>query len=335
MTGHTPPGAVLVVGEALADVVDSPGGRRVHPGGSPANTALGLARLGRRVHLATRLGDDEYGTVIRDHLARGGVALAPGSVGAWRTSTATAVLDGEGRATYTFDVHWDLSPRITDGIAERTGEPTGEPVGGRAGGREFGHLHTGSVAALLDPGAARVLAMVRGAPPGVTVSYDPNLRPALLGSPEQERPRVEGLVALSDVVKVSDEDLDWLYPGADAREVAASWARHGPSLVVLTRGARGASAFWRHGHLDLAATPVEVVDTIGAGDAFMSGLVSALLEGGLLGAGQFGLVRATSQEQPAAALVTALEHAGRAAALTCTRFGADPPTRTELAAFAP
>ncbi|MEU9132324.1 carbohydrate kinase [Kitasatospora sp. NPDC048540] len=321
MTGDTLPGPaeVLVVGEALADVVDSRDSRRVHPGGSPANTALGLARLGHRVRLATRLGEDEYGAVIRDHLAAGGVALAPGSVGAWRTSSATAVLDREGRATYTFDVHWDLCPRSA----------------GLPAGRDFGHLHAGSVAALLDPGAERVLAMVRGAPADVTVSYDPNLRPALLGSPEEERPRVEGLVALSDVVKVSDEDLGWLYPGADPLEAAASWVRNGPSLVVLTRGALGARAFWRHGRLDVDAVPVEVADTIGAGDAFMSGLVSGLLEGGLLGAGQLQLVRATFGAQPAPALVTALERAARAAALTCARFGADPPTRAELAAFTP
>ncbi|MFI9274628.1 carbohydrate kinase [Kitasatospora sp. NPDC052896] len=322
-TSSAPSPPVLVVGEALVDVVDSPGGRRTHPGGSPANTALGLARLGHHVQLATRLGDDEYGSMIRDHLGRAGVSLTPGSVGEGRTSTATAVIDGEGRATYTFDVHWDL-PSPPTGL---TGDQNGE--------RPFGHLHTGSVAALLAPGAARVRAVVHGAPATATISYDPNLRPALLGGPEQERPRVEGLVALSDVVKVSDEDLDWLYPGADAHAVAASWTHRGPLLVVLTEGAKGASAYWRHGRHDLAATRVEVVDTIGAGDAFMSGLISGLLESGLLGAGRSGLVSATSARQPAEALVTAMERAGRTAALTCARFSAEPPTRAELAALTP
>ncbi|MER8184548.1 carbohydrate kinase [Kitasatospora sp. NPDC094015] len=325
MSGRTraePGPEVLVVGEAVADLVDSPEGRRVHPGGSPANTALGLARLGHRVRLLTRLGDDGYGATIRDHLGSAGVTLADGSAGARRTSTATAVLDREGRASYTFDVHWDLPARSVSRIAAE-----------RAG-RAFGHLHTGSVAALLEPGAARVLALVRGAPPEVTVSYDPNLRPALLGDPARYRARVEGLVALSDLVKVSDEDLAHLYPGADAHEVAAGWAARGPSLVVLTRGARGATAYWRHGRHEVAAAPVEVADTIGAGDAFMSALVGGLLTGGLLGAGQAALVRATSGRRPVAALVAALESAARAAAFTCARFGADPPTVTQLAAFA-
>ncbi|MFF2141664.1 carbohydrate kinase [Kitasatospora sp. NPDC058190] len=314
-TGRAP--AVLVVGEALADVLDTPDGRRAHPGGSPANTALGLARLGHQAHLATRLGDDAYGSMIRDHLARDGVTLTPDAVGDRPTSTATAVLDDEGRATYTFDIFWDLSPTVTELIGEQS----------------FEHLHAGSVAALLEPGAARVLALVRGAPTAATISYDPNLRPALLAAPGRERPRVERLVALSDVVKVSDEDLDWLYPGEDAQEIAAAWARRGPALVVLTRGTLGASAHWRHGRHDVAAAPVEVADTIGAGDAFMSGLISGLLEGGLLGAGRFGLVGATSTEQPSPALVAALERAARTAALTCARHGADPPTRAELAAF--
>jgi fructokinase len=308
--------SVLVLGEALADVVAAPdGSRRAHPGGSPANVALGLARLGHTVHLATRLGDDGHGRMLRNHLVGNGVLLTKESVEAGRTSTATATLDRDGRASYTFDIDWDLPPRISDQVQAKP--PT--------------HLHTGSIAALLAPGAHRVLSAVRSARPRATVSYDPNLRPALLGEPAREQPRVEALVALSDVVKASDEDLAWLCPGQDPDRVAADWLSRGPSLVVLTRGAKGASAYWRRGRHDLAAEQIEVADTIGAGDAFMSGLISGLLAGGMLGAeGRPELLAATSAEQPAEKIADALTLAMRSAAATCGRVGADPPTRAEL-----
>lgn len=334
--------SALVIGEALTDILATPDGRqRAVPGGSPANVALGLARLGRPVCLATRIGSDRYGLDLRRRLGQSGVRLTVGSVVDAATSTATATLGSDGAATYRFDIDWSLAPEAVD--PARTG-----PIA---------HLHTGSIAATLAPGAARVLAAVRAARPGATVSYDPNLRPALLGTADEERPRVEQLVALSDVVKASAEDLDWLYPGCDAAAVAAAWVRTGPALVVVTLGAAGALAFWRHGSCELAPTPVEVVDTVGAGDAFMAGLVSGLLGAGLLGAEPLGaeplgserlgseplgsgfqlpptareaLRAATSADRLAPEVAEALALAARAAAVTCTRPGADPPTRAEL-----
>ncbi|MDH6142755.1 MULTISPECIES: carbohydrate kinase family protein [Kitasatospora] len=314
--------STLVIGEALTDILAGPDGRRsAVPGGSPANVALGLARLGHPVRLATRVGGDAYGLALRRHLGESGVLLTDGSVVDAATSTATAVLDADGAADYRFDVSWILPPAATDPAA------TG-PVA---------HLHTGSIAALLAPGAAQVLTAVRAARPGATVSYDPNLRPALLGTAAQERPRVEELVALSDVAKASEEDLGWLYPGHDAAAVAARWARTGPSLVVLTLGAGGARAFWRHGSHRVRPTPVDVVDTVGAGDAFMAGLLGGLLRAGLLGGGagervfaRDELRAATGADRLPAKVVDSLALAARTAALTCTRPGADPPTRAEL-----
>lgn len=250
--------ATLVVGEALADVVVGPDGtRRAHPGGSPANTALGLARLGHPVTLATRIGRDAYGELLRTRLTEGRVLLHPGSVVDAPTSTARAELDGTGSAAYRFDIMWDLPPV----------GPLSVP----------GHFHTGSIATALEPGARRLLALAAAVRRrGHTVSYDPNLRPALLGPPEAERPRVERLVALADVVKASEEDLGWLYPGRDPDEVAAGWAQGG-RLVVLTRGAEGAVAHWAPGGRHMVpAPPVRVADTIGAGDAFMAGLLAGL-----------------------------------------------------------
>ncbi|MCX4751296.1 PfkB family carbohydrate kinase [Kitasatospora sp. NBC_01287] len=317
--------STLVIGEALTDILTGPDGRRCAvPGGSPANVALGLARLGHPVRLATRIGGDGHGRELRRRLGGSGVLLTDGSVVAdAATSTATAVLGADGAASYRFDVDWSLPPLVIDLAA------TG-PVD---------HLHTGSVAALLAPGAARVLAAVRAARPRATVSYDPNLRPALLGTAARERPRVEELVALSDLVKASDEDLGWLYPGQDSATAAARWVRTGPALVVLTRGAGGALAFWRHGSHRVAPIPVEVVDTVGAGDAFMAGLLGGLLRAGLLGGGSAPgrvpardeLRAATGADRLPASVVGSLALAARTAALTCTRPGADPPHRADLA----
>lgn len=317
----------LVIGEALTDILSGPdGSRRCRPGGSPANVALGLARLGHPVLLATRIGRDPFGQVLQTHLGRSGVVLTDGSVSDVPTSTATARLDAAGAADYTFDISWELSPTALEESA-------------RAG--TAGHLHTGSIATALAPGADQVLAVIEAARETATVSYDPNLRPALLGKPGDERPRVEHLVSVSDVVKASQEDLAWLYPGQDIEEVALRWSRSGPALVVLTFGAGGSQVWWRQGRHALPAPAVEVVDTVGAGDAFMSGLLSGLLRAGLLGAGgaagesdasapRTALRAAASSVHPHQDVLRALQLATRAAALTCTREGADPPTRADL-----
>ncbi|MDX2814872.1 carbohydrate kinase [Streptomyces sp. PA03-5A] len=307
--------ATLVAGEALTDVVVGPDGtRQAHPGGSPANTALGLARLGHPVTLATRIGRDAHGDALVERLVEGSVALLPGSVVDAPTSTARAELDGSGSAAYRFDITWDLPPVGSLGVP--------------------GHLHTGSIATALEPGAGRLLALVAAVRRrGHTVSYDPNLRPALLGPPETERPRVERLVALADVVKASEEDLGWLHPGRDPGDVAADWARRGPRLVVLTRGAGGAEAHWAPGGRHrVPAHRVEVVDTIGAGDAFMAGLLAGLLSAGLLGgAAARGRLSAAADGGPVPlAVADALELAARVAALTCGRAGADPPFLAEV-----
>ncbi|SEG82132.1 fructokinase [Actinacidiphila yanglinensis] len=319
-----PPVPALVIGEALTDVLTGPGGERSeHPGGSPANVALGLGRLGHPVRLATRIGRDRTGRVLREWFDDGGIELLPGSVGDAPTSTATARLGADGTVGYDFDLVWDLAPATIAALH------SGPPV----------HLHIGSIAAALPPGADQVLAAAEQSAAGATVSYDPNIRPALLGAPERERARVEHLVEVSDLVKASDEDLHWLYPGEDPDTTAARWARRGPALVVVTRGSRGARAWWRHGHLDVPAAPIRVVDTVGAGDSFMSALVSGLLRRELLSGGDPSATAATRARLRAATdgrashpdVAWALRYAVRAAGITCSRAGAAPPTYEELA----
>jgi fructokinase len=311
--------SVLVVGEALVDVVDRQDGTTDrHPGGSPANVAVGLARLEHPVTLATRIGSDDDGALLRRHLEADGVRLAPGSVVTGRTSTATAVLDRNGAATYVFDVEWTLPPVDLTGVT---------------------HVHTGSIGAALPPGAADVHGLLdRAAAAGLTTSYDPNLRPGLIGSAAEERPAVERLVAGADVVKASDDDVAWLYAGTtdgDPVAAAARWARTGPRLVVLTRGAEGAVAWLRDrpDHpLRLPTPTVQVVDTVGAGDAFMSGLLSGLLDTGLVGSptprGRAAGDAPWSVDDVRPALLGAL----LVGALTCARPGADPPRRAEATA---
>jgi len=305
MTGH-----ILVVGESLIDVVRrADGSTQEHVGGSPANVAVGLARLGHSVTLATRVGGDERGGRIANLLVREGISLTEGSVGARPTSAATSTIDASGAAEYSFDLSWDLLD-----VA---------PIEGVA------HVHTGSIAATLEPGASAVLPTIQRAHPTATISYDPNVRPSLMGDPHEVRGKIEALIGLSDVVKASDEDIAWLYDGVPLPDILRLWGLLGPALMVVTRGGRGAVVgLGMAGELTSVDAPdVEVVDTVGAGDSFMAGLLSGLLDAGLLG-GIHGRERLKS-----ASLADVLPAADRAlgcAAITVSRAGANPPYRAEL-----
>jgi fructokinase len=300
---------ILVIGEALIDRVQDAGGDVVeHPGGSPANVAVGLARLDQHVDFATRLGRDERGVRVANHLTRHGVSLLKAATGAQQTSVAEAHLDPSGAATYTFDLHWDL-PRV---------HLPAKAV----------HVHTGSIAAVLEPGAGSVLAALSAAREQATVSYDPNVRPDIMGDLDAVRERVEEIVALSDVVKASDEDLALLYPSAPVPEVLRRWSQLGPSLVVVTRGPEGA-VFGLARTGELASTPTlaeGVVDTVGAGDSFMAGLLSGLATAGFTGPeGRTRLAAASLAE-----VRPAIDRALACAAATVARAGAYAPSLDEL-----
>ncbi|GAA3226524.1 carbohydrate kinase [Oerskovia jenensis] len=311
MPSHAP--HVLVVGEALVDEVRRADGTTAeHPGGSPANVALTLGRLGRDVRLAAHLGRDERGDTIRAWLADSGVALTTGSDGAAATSVARAVLDGSGAATYDFAITWDLAPGT--GATDSTLA-----------------VHTGSIAAVLEPGATAVHSLVLAAREHATITYDPNARPSLMGTPETALTRIEPLVAAADVVKVSDEDVEWLHPGADPVEIARRWAgaagtQQGPAIVVVTFGGEGAVAVCAAGEVRVEAPRVDVVDTVGAGDTFMGALVDGLWEQDLLGGARRETLRAIDLDT----LTTVLDRCVAAAAITVSRAGANPPWRAEL-----
>jgi fructokinase len=301
----------LVVGESVADIVRAPGRPEVtHPGGSPANVAYGLALLGAgRTALLTELGDDAAGRLIADRLLGAGVELHADRRGPGPTPSAVVTLDEDGKATYAFDIRWTLAPdRAEVACAPR-------------------HLHFGSIAAFAEPGAGTVFDLVRKLRGRATVSYDPNVRADLLGGRAEAVAKAERCVALADVVKASDEDLHWLYPGRDEADVAAAWLAAGPAFVLVTRGAGGAACYRRDAGALLVAAPwVEVADTVGAGDAFMSATLAALAAEQLLGVdGRAGLAAMTDS-----ALSRVLGYAIAAATLAVSRPGANPPSAAEL-----
>lgn len=301
-----------VVGEALVDLIEeAPGHPVAYPGGSPANVAVALARLGGCVQLLTQLSDDPYGQLLRTHLRNNNVQLAPGSLlDVPHTSTARTSLNPDGQAQYTFDIEWQSFG------APAAGWP--EPA--------ITCLHTGSLATALPPGADDVAAMMRAARPTATVSFDPNCRPTLLNDVRSARNRIEALVAESDIVKASLEDLAWLYPWRPHHEVGQEWLDRGCRLVVITMGGDGAWARTHHRETTARAFPVDVVDTVGAGDAFTAGLLFVLDRAGLLEVTRRTAL-STVDEQT---LLDVLTFATRVAAAACGRRGANPPMSTDL-----
>jgi fructokinase len=301
----------LVIGESLIDIVERDGQTDdEHVGGSPLNVAVGLARLGRDVDFLTRIGDDPHGRRIADYVNAAGVQLVSGSQVAGRTATARLAVGEDGSAGYVFDLDWQLSgtPMVTPPL----------------------FAHTGSIAAVQEPGCLAVAALVDTYHVSATITFDPNVRPSLIVDRELARQRIEHLVERSDIVKVSEEDLRWIEPARPPERMAQTWLALGPAIVAVTMADRGAMAVCAAGVARVPARPVEVVDTVGAGDAFMAGLIDALWGRGLLGAHR----RAELAGIDLDALTAALEAAGNAAALTVARAGADLPDRAALDAAA-
>jgi fructokinase len=297
----------LVIGEALIDIVERNGhALGEHVGGSPLNVAVGLGRLGRGVDFLTHIADDERGRRIVDYVEASGVRLVPGSTTADRTPTALARLDESGAADYVFDIAWELA-----------GTPEAAPPV---------VAHTGSIAAYLDPGCLATAALLDAYRPSATITYDPNVRPALITDREQAIGRIERLVERADVVKASDEDLRWIAPDSDPERVAETWLASGPSIVAVTMGEQGAYAVCAAGTVRVAARPVQVVDTVGAGDAFMTGLIDALWSLDLLGAPR----RTDLGRIDTDTLDGVVRAASLASALTVARAGADLPDRAAL-----
>jgi fructokinase len=305
---------LTVIGEALVDLVpDGTGEYRETPGGSPFNVAVGLARLGNRTSLMARFADDGHGRLLRSTAAAEGIDLRAAPSAAEPSSVAIATVDDAAGVTYEFEI---------DGTADWQWSAAEL----RELNRDTRVLHFGSIASWTPPGAARIADLVRAirARRGTLISYDPNVRPAVLGSRERGVELVEESVRTAHVVKASREDIEWLYPTLTVDEAATRWSGLGPTLVVVTDGADGATAYGQgRPPLRRPGREVTVVDTIGAGDAFTAGFLTGLVRRRLHRARRLEAI-------PDGILGDILDEAVLVAAITCERAGANSPRLDEV-----
>jgi fructokinase len=290
----------------------------VAPGGSPANVAVGLARLGIPARMLARIADDSLGRRVREHLRVNGVQLDHVAPATEQTSMAMVSVGPDGGPSYDFRIagtaDWQWS------AAELADALDGNVVA----------LHSGSLALTTPPGAAVLRDLIARASATATISYDPNCRPILMGEPADVLPGVREMLATADIVKVSLEDLEWLLPDHKPEAVLEEWLALGPAIVAITIGGDGVVAGTAEGvRTRRPGVPVTVIDTVGAGDTFSAALLAGLHRRGLLGAAARAALRAIDGPT----LDALLDEAARAAAITVSRRGADPPTAAELAAL--
>jgi fructokinase len=302
--------SVLVIGESLVDIVETTDGSHEWPGGSSLNVAVGLARLGRTVELGTRIGMDSRGDAVRAVLAEAGVHVGPDSIRHGRTSTAHARIGQEGSADYEFDVDWTFSRSSASQQAQV--------------------VHTGSLGAFVEPGGTAVAAFMTEVASGPLITFDPNVRPALMGTHRAALSRFREIAQVSTLVKMSDEDAAWLYPGRSVDGVIDLVLRHGATAVVVTRGAKGALLASREVRVEVPARRVSVADTVGAGDSFTAALIARLTD--LLDAGMEPEVLRDGSVLTRDRLGDMGAFAALCAAITCSRSGANPPTLGEALA---
>ena len=308
---------IVVCGEALIDLfVGRPGPEGIATqavaGGSPFNLALGLARLGTPSLFLSTLSRDAFGDFLLQRLEESRVDTRFVRRVPEATTLSVVATAADGQPHYTFHAEG----------ADRARSPADVP--------EFPDAVTaiaaGSYALGVEPVASAIEALLRRERGRRVVSLDPNIRPRVLGDVAAFRPRFEALLSAATIVKASVEDIEHLYGAADPAAVARGWLARGPSLVVVTAGAGGASASFGDRHLFRAGIAVDVVDTVGAGDTFHAALLAHFSDRGMLSVER--LARLTEEE-----VAAALDAATIAAAVTCTRRGADLPTRADVDGF--
>lgn len=303
---------ITVVGEALIDLTppdgDGPGLVPV-PGGSPFNVAVGTARLGVPTAFVGALSGDTFGQRLSERLAEEGVDVSAAPRVDLPTTLAVVHLDRQGRATYGFYLEGTTAAALRPGSIELPADTA------------IVHVSCGAVTLDHEP-AGQALRAALTRPDAALSSFDPNVRPAFVHDHDGYVRLLEETVAACDLVKVSDEDLGWCYPDEPVEDVARRWRESGPALVVVTGGPVGAVAYGTDRAV-VSAPMVEVADTVGAGDSFSAALLAWLHRRGATDRGALGSLDRT-------ALTEALLFAVRAAAVTCTRRGADPPRSSEL-----
>ena len=288
-------------GEVLIDIL--PTGPVV--GGGPANTAKALARLGYEVDFIDGISNDAYGMSARKELSRDGVGLTLTLASDKPTCTATVTLDSKGSATYEF---------LIDGTATFDFNNSWLPDPERL---KPSVLHIGTLVTIIEPGATVLFDWALKVGEFAPIVFDPNIRPSVMGDRAKYAAAVEKWVSISSVVKVSDDDIKWLYPEESLDVVAHRWIAAGVNCVVITRGAHGLIGFTAKGMEEVDGIKVDVVDTVGAGDTVGAIVVEAIIKHSVHGLeGQV--------------LNAVLHKAAIAAAITCSRAGAQPPRTHEL-----
>ena len=304
-----------VCGEALIDFtpakIDEELAFVPMPGGSPLNVATGLARLGKSAAFIGKISNDVFGDMLQAQLARNGIDMRWVMRGNEPSALAFVIPSDDGGHDFAFYGSHTAEQSLT--VAE---VPAPLPD-------ELTALHFGSYSLMLGEGARTYEGLMRQEYGSRVISLDPNVRPALFPDRSMYRERIEGLLRYSTLVKASAEDLAWLYPNENYMDIAARWLTAGPSIVMVTLGAKGAVGMSGDVVVEISGLLVDVADTVGAGDAFMSALLAWLDDRDLLRRDALATLGGE-------ALTDAMVFANRVAAITCTRQGADPPTRAQI-----
>ena len=298
--------SIWVCGEVLIDLIPGADGVRVpHVGGGPANTAKALARLGHDVQFIDGISSDQYGVMSRKELLDDEVKLdlalksdkptCLAIVSLAENGGASYEFEIEGTATFDFSLDWLPDPsRYKPNV-----------------------LHIGTLVTVIQPGADVLYDWAIRVAEFAPIVFDPNIRPAVMGDRDKYQMAVEKWAAISSVIKVSDDDMAWLYPDQKYQDVAQRWISDGVALVVITRGADGLLGITADGSVEVPGVKIEVADTVGAGDTVGAIIVEAMIEKGIL--------NLTDE-----VLKATLHRAAVAAGITCSRKGAQPPYKHEL-----
>ena len=296
---------VWVAGEVLIDLIPEGSERNPIVGGGPANTAKALSKIGIDTQFIDGVSTDDYGQMAKNELIRAGVKLDYVKYSDKPTCLAIVSLNNSGSASYEFVIEntatFDFTPDwLPNPQSER---PT--------------LLHIGTLATVIEPGASFLFEWVQSVAKIAPIVFDPNIRPAVIGDRKQYMKQVERWVSISSAVKVSDEDIRWLYPTLDIDQVVNNWLAKGPSLIVVTYGDKGLAGYRAGEKVSVDAVKVAVADTVGAGDTVGAILVEAIVKDGL-------------DNLSGVRLEMMLNRAAKAAAITVSRSGANPPTLKEI-----
>ena len=296
---------VWVVGEVLIDLIPDGSKYVAVVGGGPANTAKALAKLGVKAYFIDGISNDEYGQMAKAELLSANVSLDYAQYSNKPTCTAKVMLSKSGSASYEFAIEDTATFDFSD-----LWLPDPQSL-------KTTLLHIGTLATVIEPGASVLFKWAQNVAHIAPIIFDPNIRPAVLGDRDEYVKKVEKWVAISSAVKVSDEDLNWLYPGKENDEIVSKWLEIGVQLVVVTLGDKGITAYRENEQISVDAVKVVVADTVGAGDTVGAVLVEAIENNGL-------------DKLTGEVLKTMLNRASKAAAITVSRTGANPPSKDEI-----